>query len=149
MYESKLTRQALPEKEYRELLGTALCVFASNNAFVIENILHTDATKYNWYDLNDLTSGQLSPVVKATISLNAGNNIANLYDDIVCRRNRIIHSFQITNKAGKQRLQSKTKVKEGNVQIEITEKYLIEFIQLNQKLSDALYLYRDNLSQMP
>ena len=32
MYESKLTRQALPEKEYRELLGTALCVFASNNA---------------------------------------------------------------------------------------------------------------------
>lgn len=139
MYKSELTRQALPEKRYRELLGTALCVFASNSEFVIENILHTDAIKYNWYNLNDLMSGQLNPVVKATISCNAGNNIANLFDDIVEKRNRIIHSFQITNKEGKQRLQSKTKVKDGNVQIEITEKYLLEFIELNGKLSDALY----------
>ena len=38
MYE-KYSRQALPEKDYRELLGTAICVFNSNNAFVIENII--------------------------------------------------------------------------------------------------------------
>ena len=37
MYEP-YTRQSLPSKEYRELLGSALCVFSSNNGFIIENI---------------------------------------------------------------------------------------------------------------
>lgn len=41
MYED-YTRQSLPSKEYRELLGSALCVFNSNNAFIIENILRED-----------------------------------------------------------------------------------------------------------
>lgn len=41
MYED-YTRQSLPEKYYRELLGTALCVFNSNNAFIIETILRMD-----------------------------------------------------------------------------------------------------------
>lgn len=40
MYEP-YTRQSLPSKEYRELLGSALCVFSSNNGFIIENIIHT------------------------------------------------------------------------------------------------------------
>lgn len=63
MYE-KYTRQALPSKEYRELLGSAICVFNSNNAFIIENILREDTSnKYNWWDLIDKTSGQLrSPI---------------------------------------------------------------------------------------
>ena len=41
MYET-YTKQSLPTKEYRELVGTALCVFCSNNAFMIENIIKTD-----------------------------------------------------------------------------------------------------------
>ena len=45
MYE-EYSRQALPSKKYRELLGSALCVFNSNNAFVIENILRVDNKKY-------------------------------------------------------------------------------------------------------
>ena len=47
MYES-YTRQSLPSKEYRELLGTAICVFNSNNAFIIENVLryNSDITCY-------------------------------------------------------------------------------------------------------
>ena len=49
MYED-YTRQSLPSKEYRELLGSALCVFNSNNAFIIENILREDGgANYNWY----------------------------------------------------------------------------------------------------
>lgn len=49
MYEN-YTRQALPSKKYRELLGSALCVFNSNNAFVIENILRSDDnSEYSWY----------------------------------------------------------------------------------------------------
>ena len=41
MYES-YSQQALPSKEYRELLGSSLCVFNSNNSFLIENILKYD-----------------------------------------------------------------------------------------------------------
>lgn len=41
MYEN-YTKQALPSKSYRELLGSALCVFNSNNTFIIENILRVD-----------------------------------------------------------------------------------------------------------
>ena len=33
MYEG-YSRQALPQKKYRELLGSSLCVFNSNNQFV-------------------------------------------------------------------------------------------------------------------
>ena len=34
MYE-KYTRQSLPNDDYRELLGSAISVFNSNNAFII------------------------------------------------------------------------------------------------------------------
>lgn len=54
MYEI-YTRQALPERNYRELLGSAICVFNANNAFIIENILRTNGPDtYNWYSLIDL-----------------------------------------------------------------------------------------------
>lgn len=43
MYET-YSKQSLPEKEYRELLGTALCVFSSNNGFLIENIIRTNVS---------------------------------------------------------------------------------------------------------
>ena len=67
MYEN-YTRQALPTKRYRELLGSAICVFNSNNAFIIENILRfDDAATYNWYELIDKTSGNLSKDVKKVI----------------------------------------------------------------------------------
>ena len=39
MYDTSLTRQALPSKRYCYLLGVALSVFISNNGFIIENIL--------------------------------------------------------------------------------------------------------------
>lgn len=47
MYES-YTKQSLPTKQYRELLGSAVFVFNSNNAFIIENILNYDNS--NKYD---------------------------------------------------------------------------------------------------
>lgn len=99
MYES-YTRQALPLRKYRELLGSALCVFNSNNAFVIENILHTDNKNYDWYNLIDQESGKLKRTIEVTICTNGGQAIAELFADIVQKRNRIIHSFQITDKDG-------------------------------------------------
>lgn len=144
MYE-RYTRQALPSKEYRELLGSAICVFNSNNAFIIENILHTDSTTNNWYDLVDLTSGALSRKINDTISRRAGNDIAKLFSELVEMRNRIIHSFQITAENGEQMLDTKTRKEDGNRQFRITEDYLMEFIHKNEILSDKLYEYRRSL----
>lgn len=138
MYE-EYTRQALPDKQYRELLGSALCVFNSNNSFIIETVLrHSD--NYSWYSLIDLESGKLKKVVRDAISKEYGDDIEKLFSDIIEQRNRIIHSFQITNKQGKQVLATKEHKK--SEQFEITEEYLLNFIVLNEKLSDMLHDFR-------
>ena len=61
MYEN-YTRQSLPTKEYRELLGSALCLFSSNNGFIIENIIKTNDS-FNWYELIDKESGLLKKII--------------------------------------------------------------------------------------
>ena len=139
MYES-YTRQSLPSKQYRELLGSAICVFNSNNAFIIENILKCDDLgKYDWYNLMDMNSGELKGSVREVITSKCGNKIEALFAKIIEMRNRIIHSYRITNAAGEQVLATKERVKNGNRQFEITEEYLLDFIGLNQELSDLLY----------
>lgn len=142
MYES-YTRQSLPTQKYRELLGSAICVFCSNNAFLIENIVKTNSDK-EWYKLIDEMSGRLKEIISETISANCENTeIENLFLDIVDMRNRIIHGFQITSCNGEQVLGTKTRGKENSTQFEITEEYLLDFIRKNQKLSDLLYSYRE------
>jgi len=141
MYES-YSKQALPSKEYRELLGSALCVFNSNNAFIVENILRFDThEQFNWYKLIDAESGQLKPAISSTITKVSGNVIANLFDEIVIMRNRIAHSFQVT-KNDEQILATKTRMKNGNEQFIITKEYFLEFIEKNEKLSSALHKLR-------
>lgn len=139
MYENH-TRQSLPTKEYRELLGSAICVFNSNNSFIIENILREDEGRnYSWYDLIDKTSGQLKAAINDTITTKAGSEIAQIFSDLVDKRNRIIHSFQITNDDKEQILA--TKDKQHN-QFVITKEYLLDFIKGNEVLSDKLYTFR-------
>ncbi len=59
MYE-EYTRQAFSTKKYRELLGSAICVFNSNPSFIIENILRVgEPQKYSWFELIDKNSGDL------------------------------------------------------------------------------------------
>lgn len=141
MYEP-YTRQSLPSKKYRELLGTALYVFNLNNAFIIENILKLDASS-NWYELIDLTSGVLKNKVENNLSKEDGGNvIIALFEEVIDMRNRIFHSFGITTETKDQILATKTKIKEGNDQFRITEEYLMEFIQKNDKLSDLLHQLR-------
>jgi len=132
---NSITRQALPSKNYLELLGTAICVFNSNNAFIIENILRIDSFNYDWNSLIDETSGRLKPPLKKTISKNSGNKIAVMFDKLVEKRNRIIHSFQVTADNDEQML--RTNVKNGH-QFNITREYLIEFIHDNEMMSTAL-----------
>lgn len=52
------TRQALPPENYLILLGASLCVFSSNNAFVIENILRIDRS--TWPGTTSSTSSPVS-----------------------------------------------------------------------------------------
>ncbi|WP_075383458.1 selenium binding protein [Acinetobacter pittii] len=145
MYES-YTRQALPSKKYRELLGTALCVFNTNNNFVIENILRVDQTgQYDWHKLIDKVSGRLTDDIEKTITANSDQTIANLFNDIVYMRNRIVHSFQITAPAGLTDDQDNqmlaTKHRDETQEI-ITEEYLMRFIEKNQELSTKLHQFR-------
>ena len=141
MYES-YTKQSLPIQEYRELLGTALCVFNSNNGFIIENILRMSDSS-DWYTLTDKESGRLKSDVSKPISKECGSNeILDSFSEIVEMRNRIIHSFRITSSDGEQILATKTRVQDGNIQFEITQDYLMEFIVKNDKLSELLHELR-------
>ena len=141
MYED-YTRQALPSKYYRELLGSAMCVFNSNNAFIIENILKKDKeNKYDWYKLIDKTSGQLKSVLEDIFvsQLEIEKDITQLFCKLVDKRNQLIHSFQITDNDGKQRLATKDR---NNNQYIISESMLLDFIKLNEELSNKLYILR-------
>lgn len=135
------TRQALPPESYLSLLGASLCVFNSNNAFIIENILRTDGSNLAWHDLIDLESGQLKPHVARTITKESGDSsIADLFGEVISMRNRIIHSFQITAGDGTQILA--TKVRKTHEQFCITEGYLVSFLEKNERLSSLLHEYR-------
>lgn len=142
------SRQALPSKEYRELLGSALCVFNSNNAFIIENILSNDETdEYNWYQLINLTSGDLSEPVKNTITKNSNTVIAKKFNELIAIRNRIMHSFQVTAPIGSDLSDDvdnqilATKYKNGR-QAYITQEFLYDFIKKNGELSNELHKFR-------
>lgn len=141
MYED-YTRQALPTKEYRELLGSAICVFNSNNSFIIENILRSDDNnEYDWYSLVDCESGKLATPIGDTITKKSNELIAKKFSEILIMRNRIIHSFQIT-KDTEQILATKTRIKDGNQQFVITEDYLLNFIKKNEELCIKLTEFR-------
>ena len=137
MYEN-YSRQSLPARRYRELLGSAICVFNSNNQFVIENILCIDNSNYNWYELIDKTSGQLTKPILETITKNSDEEISSLFSNLVSKRNRIIHSFQITYE-NEQILRTKDK---NHQKYNITEEYLLEFIRENENLSSMLHKFR-------
>ena len=139
------TRQALPSKMYRELLGSAVCVFNSNNAFIIENILKNDQTnKYNWYDLIDCTSGKLSSAIKDTITRQSNTDIAKTFNEIIGIRNRIMHSFQVTSYEQSDDVNGQilaTKYKDGTQEV-ITIDFLLDFIKKNENLSAKLHEFR-------
>ncbi|MEN1968534.1 selenium binding protein [Lentibacillus sp. N15] len=133
------SRQSLPSRKYRELLGSAICVFNSNNSFVIENILRNDeGNDYNWHELIDYPSGELSQPIKETISRLSGRKIASCFSEIVNMRNRIVHSFQIT--IDDEQILA-TKQRNGK-QFRITEDYLYDFVQKNDELSMLLHEFR-------
>lgn len=136
MYED-YSRQSLPSRKYHELLGSAICVFLSNNSFIIENILQCDES-YSWYTLIDKNSGNLLPYIKDTIAKQSNTKILELFSELISIRNRIIHSFRCTVD-GEHVLATKDK---NHKQYVITEKFLMDFIKKNEILSDLLHDFR-------
>lgn len=98
--------------------------------------------KCDWYHLTDLESGRLRESVHNVISTQCGSEVENLFVELIKRRNRIIHSYTITNSSNQQVLATKKLIKGGNIQFEITDEYLFEFIKLNDKLSSMLHKIR-------
>lgn len=66
-----ITRQSLPNEEYLRLLGIAICVFASNNSFIIENILNTN-NLHDWRELIYKESERLDCILEKTITCACG-----------------------------------------------------------------------------
>ena len=120
------------------LIDKEVLIFNANNQFIIENILRVNSVDYDWYDLIDKMSWELSWPIKNTITVNSNTEIACLFQKLVYQRNRIIHSFQITYE-DEQILRTKNK---KNEQYNITEEYLLEFIKGNEVLSTLLHSFR-------
>ena len=137
MYES-YTKQALPSREYRELLGTAICVFNSNNNFVVENILRLDdEERYNWRELIDKYSSNLQEILQNKLGKD-GTEIIPLFKKIIQSRNRIVHSYHITE-GDEQILATKDREEKGSKQYTITKDHLLDFIHMNDELSSLLH----------
>uniref|UniRef100_UPI000C7ACCE5 selenium binding protein n=2 Tax=Streptococcaceae TaxID=1300 RepID=UPI000C7ACCE5 len=100
--------------------------------------------------LMDKTSGKLEDPIKNTIikefekqhNTTLGKNISTLFVSLVETRNRIIHSFAITDKSEGQILQ--TKEKKTHKQFPITTDLLMKFIKDNDRLSSLLHEFRGN-----
>ena len=141
MYDTNLTRISLPSKKYCYLLGVAQCVFTSNVSLVIENILKL-SNDSNWYKLIDSEAGTINREADKTISKVSGPEIHDKFKKVISMRNRIIHGFRCTDNKGRQILGTKEKV--SGVQFYVDEKYLLDFINLNNELYDALDEYRNS-----
>ena len=142
MYDLKLTRMSLPDGDIVYLIGASLCIFNSNNSFIIQNIIKKTNDINKWYLLMNKTSGEIKKEICEYI---ADDDISVSFSKLVEKRNRIIHSFGGTANNGRQVLF--TVDKKTNRQFEITEEYLKEFIHKNEELSDKLYKYRNALDK--
>lgn len=83
----------------------------------------------------------MKQIIKDTITGKLGRKIEELFSRIIVKRNRIIHSFQITHD-GKQMLATKEQEANGGRQFLISEDYLFGFIDDNEELSTMLHEYR-------
>lgn len=148
---SQYTSQPVSDPEYMTLLGTALYVFNSNNAFIIENMLNVSNYR-DWWHLIDQESGIIDAMLRGKhySTFKEHEEILRLFHDLVLRRNRIIHSFPITSYKESddpdgQILYTKEKIEAGNNQFTITKNFLLNFIKDNNRLSQLLNDLRNRL----
>ena len=80
-----------------------MCTLNSSNLFIIENILKIDSKNYNKLDLSNKTFKNLLSVIDEIItSVTQNDKISIIFNELVNIRNKIVHSFQITDENGNQ-----------------------------------------------
>ena len=139
---NKITRQSTSDEEFLYLLGVAQWVFNSNCGFIIEMIdkEHHNMSNESWFKLIELTSGNLLKHKNMIVTI-LGSDIYDLFNDLVDKRNSIIHSLPTGEKVDNYfipiyRNDSKRKY------IRIDKQFLIDFIKKNEILCDKIYAFR-------
>lgn len=137
-----LTRQSTSDEEFLYLLGTCQWVFNSNFGFIIEMIdkEHHNNSDERWTTLIELTAGRLLNYKDKIITI-LGKEIYDLFDELVDKRNSIIHSMPTGEKVDNYvipiyRNDSKHKY------IKIDKSFLIDFIKKNERLSTLIHEFR-------
>ena len=120
-------------------LGAAISVFNSSNAFAIENFLN-EPVEDTWHQLINKTSGKLLKRVKNRFEKRGAPRVPELFDELVEKRDRIVHSYRITDSNGEQILATRERLTDR--QFIVTEEYLMDFIKRNEELSDELHKLR-------
>ena len=136
----KETRQSTSDEELLYLLGICQWVFNSNCGFIIEMIdkEHHDNSNKPWHTLIELTAGQLKDYENKITEI-MGDDIYNLFDKLVTKRNSIIHSLPTGEKVDDYVIPIYRNDSKG-INIKIDKEYLREFI--NEELSDLIYKFR-------
>lgn len=101
---------------------------------------HHNNSDERWIDLIELTAGWLLNYKDKIITI-LGEEIYNLFSELVDKRNSIIHSIPTGEKVDNYvipvyRNDSKHKY------VRINKKYLIDFIKKNEKLSSLIHSFR-------
>lgn len=92
---------ALPGAEYLLRLGEACYVFQALVTFIIEcsDKEHHNVSDISWFDAIEKTAGNLKTMLeKKGLDKIFGQKFLDKFDDLVKRRNKIIHSLACTDK---------------------------------------------------
>jgi hypothetical protein len=134
----------MPDGDLVKLIGISTIAFNSNLQFLIKNYLtKSENSDDDWWTLTDIEAGQIRRRTKDFLIENGFDEIDAVFNDLVNKRNRIIHSFSVTCQDGTQGLN--TLDRKTHNQFQIDEQYLHEFIVDNQGFSDLLYKMRDGM----
>ncbi|WP_156314362.1 selenium binding protein [Lacticaseibacillus camelliae] len=132
----------MPSEELRMLVGTSIITFNSNTQFLIENFLAKAMPKNeDWWTLTDVEAGVVYERCHQFLVDLHRNDIADMFFDLVQRRNRIVHCFQFSHSDGSQALATLTR--RTHQQFEIDKAYLLRFIKDNESLALLLDDFRN------
>ena len=139
---NKVTRQSISDDEFMYLLGVCQWVFNSNCSFIIEMIdkEHHNNSKEPWHTLIDLTAGNLLNYKNKIISI-LGDEIYDLFDELIDKRNTIIHSIPTGEKVDDYVIPIYINSSK-NKYVRIDKNFLMNFIKKNEQLSDKIYNFR-------
>ena len=119
---SKITRLSLPNKEYLELFGGAICAYNQLVALIIEIVWHEKCDARLWSQMLDD-----SRVFEKEMKNFFDEQICKAFHIVSTKRNRIVHSVQITHN-GEQVMYTKSKDKDGGERDIIDTDYLVSFL---------------------